>query len=70
MDGLVGGRGLGRVCDHINHFGYHIKEIRPLKAWGSAKLKGPWENTEIIESLQLCTHSNYWLLSCSPWILD
>ena len=24
----MGGCGLGRVCDHINHIGYHIKEIR------------------------------------------
>ena len=27
MQGLAGGHGLGRVCDHI-------KEIRLLKAWG------------------------------------
>ena len=25
---------LGGVCDHINHFGYHIKEIWIEKAWG------------------------------------
>ena len=25
--GIAGGRGLGGVCDHINRFGYHIKEI-------------------------------------------
>ena len=24
----MGGRGLGGVYDHINHSGYHIKEIR------------------------------------------
>ena len=23
----AGRRGLGGVCDHINHFGYHIKEM-------------------------------------------
>ena len=23
--GIAGGRGLGGVCDHINHLGYHIK---------------------------------------------
>ena len=39
---------MGGVCDHINHFGYHIKEIRLLKAWGAAMLKGPGENTAII----------------------
>ena len=33
---LVGGRGLGRACDHINHFGHHIKEIVLWKAWGAA----------------------------------
>ena len=42
----MGGHDLGGVCDHINHFGYNIKEIRLLKAWGPAKLKGPGENTE------------------------
>ena len=44
----MGGRGLGGIRDHINHFGYHIKEIRLLKAWGHAKLKGPGENTASI----------------------
>ena len=43
----MGGRGLGRVCDHINHLGYHIKEIRLLKARGPAKLKGPGDNTAV-----------------------
>ena len=25
---------MGGVCDHITHFGCHIKVIRLLKAWG------------------------------------
>ena len=37
---------MGGVCDHINHFCYHIKEIRLLKAWGAAVLKGLGENTD------------------------
>ncbi len=37
-------------CDHINHFGYHIKEIWILKAWGAAMLKGPGENAKRRES--------------------
>ena len=44
-EGLAGGRGLGGVCDHINHFGSHIKEIGLWKAWGAAMLKGPEENS-------------------------
>ena len=44
----MGGHGLCGVCDHINRFGYHIKEIRLLKAGGPAKLKGPGENTDAI----------------------
>ena len=36
---IVGGRGLGGVYDHINHFGYHIKEMWILKAfWGGGVL--------------------------------
>ena len=49
QDLLVGGHGLGGICDHINHFGYHIKEIGLLKIWGArgpAMLKGPGENTD------------------------
>ena len=42
----MGGRSLDKVRDHINHFGYNIKDIRLLKAWGSARLKGPGENTD------------------------
>ena len=49
----MGGRGLGRVCDHINHFGYHIKEIGLWKAWGAVMLKGPGENTDIIVKLAI-----------------
>jgi hypothetical protein len=30
--GIVGGRGLGGACDHINHFGCHIKEVWLLEA--------------------------------------
>ena len=41
----MGGCGLGGVCDHINHLGYHIKEKLVLKAWGAATLKKPGENT-------------------------
>ena len=44
----MGGCGSGGVCDHINHFGNQIKEIRMLKACmggGPAMLKGPRENT-------------------------
>ena len=41
----MGGCGLGKICDHINHFGSHIKEIGLWKAWGGAMLKGPGENT-------------------------
>ena len=45
--GIAGGRGLGGVCDHSNHFGYHIKEILwIMKARVVAMLKGPGENTE------------------------
>ena len=47
VQGLPDGRGLGGVCGHINHFGSHIKEIRLLKAWRAAMLKGPGENTEL-----------------------
>ena len=36
---------MGGVCDHINHFGYHIKEIWTKKEWRAALLKGPGENT-------------------------
>ena len=43
----MGGRGLGGVCDHSNHFGYHIKEIGLWKAWGAAMLKGPGESTGV-----------------------
>lgn len=43
--GQAGGHSLGGVCGHINHFGYHIKEISMLKAWGATTLKGPRENT-------------------------
>ena len=42
------------VCDHINHFGSHIKEIGLWKAWGAAMLKGPGENTAVSEQA-------YWL---------
>ena len=51
----MGERGLGGVCDHINHFGYHDKEIRLLKALGgeAAMLKGPGENNEIYYCLYL-----------------
>ena len=44
-----GGHGLGGVCDHINHLGYHIKEKLVLKAWGGggAMPKGPGENTDV-----------------------
>ncbi len=45
------------VCDHINHFGCHIKEIWILKAWGAAMLKGPGENTGDDENL-LIHHSD------------
>ena len=38
---------MGGVCDHINHFGSHIKEIGLWKAWGAAMLKGPGENTAL-----------------------
>ena len=31
---------MGRVCVHINHFCYHIKEIGLWKAWGATILKG------------------------------
>ena len=31
---IHGGHGSGRTCDHINHFGHHIKEIWIFKAWG------------------------------------
>ena len=42
----------GGVCDHINHFCYHIKEIKLLKAWGGAAvMKGPGENTVQVISL-------------------
>ena len=42
----MGGCGLGGVCDHSNHFGYHMKEIWLLKAWeGVTVLKGPEEST-------------------------
>ena len=44
--GIASGRGLVRVCDHINHFGCHIKEKIVLKVWGAAMLKGPGENTD------------------------
>ena len=45
----MGGCGLGEVCDHINHFDYHIKEIGLWKAWGGgAMLKGPGENSGIM----------------------
>ena len=27
FNGIAYGHGLGGVCDHINQFGYHIKEI-------------------------------------------
>ena len=47
----VGGRGLGGVCDHINHFGHHIKEMWLLKAWGATMLKGPGENTELLTGM-------------------
>ena len=33
----MGGHGLGGICVHINHFGYHIKEIWILKAWGGGR---------------------------------
>ena len=47
----MGGHGLGRVCVHINHFGYHIKEIhvRLLKVWGAAMPKGPGEKYPLSE---------------------
>ena len=54
FEGIVGGRGLGGVCDHINYVGYHIKEIRLEKAWGAAMLKGPRENTEHAIGLLFC----------------
>ena len=37
---------MGGVYDHINRLGYHIKEVRLLKAWGPTKLKDPGENTD------------------------
>ena len=46
----MGGCGLDRACDNINHFGYHIKEIRPVKelGWGVAVPKDLEEkNTEL-----------------------
>ena len=27
FEGIVGGRSLGGGCDHINHFGNHIKDV-------------------------------------------
>ena len=43
----MGGCGLDGVCDHINHFGYHIKGIKLWKALGAATcMLGPGENTE------------------------
>ena len=36
--GLVGGHGLGGVCDYINKFGCHIKEIRLLRQGGGGLL--------------------------------
>jgi hypothetical protein len=33
-ESIVGGHGLGGVCNHMNHFGHHIKEIQILKARG------------------------------------
>ena len=48
----MGGRGLGGVCDHINHFGSHIKEIGLWKAWGAAMLKGPGENTALAAAVE------------------
>ena len=45
IQGIAGGCGLGGVCDHISHLGYHIKEKLVLKAWGAAMLKGLGENT-------------------------
>ena len=43
----MGGHGLGRVYDHINHFGKYIKEIRLLKVSGATMLKGTGENTGV-----------------------
>ena len=36
---------MGGVCDDINHFGSHIKDIGLWKAWGATMLKGRRENT-------------------------
>ena len=46
----MGGHGLGGVCDHINHSGYHIKEIRLHMEdmggrYNNIMLKGSGENT-------------------------
>ena len=40
IKGIVGGRGLGVVCEHMNHFCYHTKEIRILNAWGGLYAEG------------------------------
>ena len=57
----MGGRGLGGVCDHINHFGSHIKEIGLWKAWGAAMLKGPGENTVLYKMVCLSCSLIQWV---------
>ena len=48
IKGIAGGRGLGVVCEHMNHFCYHTKEIRILNAWGASMLK---ESTAIVATV-------------------
>ena len=38
---LVGGHGLGRVCDHINHFRLPHQRNMGVEGMGVAMLKGP-----------------------------
>ena len=54
---------MGGVCDHINHFGYHIKEMWILKAWGAAMLKGPGENTGKLCTVAVGTSCKFELVS-------
>ena len=45
-ESIVGGYGLGRVYDHINHFGYYINEVWIIEGRGLvAVLKELGKNT-------------------------
>ena len=56
----------GRVCDHINHFGYHIREMGLWKARVAAMLKEPGENTDMyMWHCCMLMHGHAWTtLSC------